>query len=118
MSVQNDSWWKTFTATAAAIARNTRVKLDSAGLILVCGATDSSIGTVEHDIAASGRGTVRLHSCSRFVTASAAITRGDKLQAAAAGKVATLAAGTAIKLQAVEAATADGDIIEAVVIDP
>jgi hypothetical protein len=117
MATQTDKPWKTFTATAAALTRHARVKVNSSGLILACGATDSSIGSVEHDVAVSGRATVRLHCPTRFVTASAAITQGDKLEAAAAGRVATRAAGTAVNLQALEAATAAGDIIEAATLD-
>jgi len=112
MATQNDTNFRTFTATAVAIAEFSRVKVDTAGLILVCGATDSSIGIVQHDVAASGQATVKLWEPTQFMIASAAITTADKLQDAASGKVATLATGTATAYQALGAATADGDIIE------
>lgn len=118
MSTVNETGFKTFTATAVALAKNVRVLLDSSGTISVAGVSDEWIGTTVEDIAASGTGTVRLRNQpgTHFFTASAAITRGAKLYAAASGKVddgsTVLGGGAPIGFEALEAATADGDIIE------
>jgi hypothetical protein len=116
-TTRNDTGFRTFTATAVAIGEGVRVKLDSNGEISAAGATDAWIGTTEHAIAASGKGTVKFRNAagSLLFTASAAITAGAQLYCTASGKVDD-AAGTSnfAGFQAVSAATADGDIIEAV----
>lgn len=103
---------KAFTATAAALGAGIRVKLNTSGQILVAGATDSAIGTTLQAIAASGDGLVQLFGPSRLVVAGAAIARAALLYPLASGKVDDTGT-TAIGLVAAEAATADGDIIEA-----
>ena len=119
MATINDSGYKTFTATAVALAKNVRVLLDSSGTISVAGVSDEWIGTTVEDIAASGTGTVRLRNQAgtHFFTTSAAVTAGAKLYAAASGKVddgsTILGGGGPIGFEAVGAAGADGDIIEA-----
>lgn len=113
---QNTSGFRTFTATAVAIAAFVRVKVDSAGLILVAGATDDWVGVTQVPIAASGSGPVRLRTAagSFLVTVSEAVAAGAPLYAAASGKVSdTGGVGPLARLVALEAATADGDIIEA-----
>lgn len=103
---------KSFQATAAALGLGIRVKLDTAGKILVAGSTDPAIGTTIEAIASGGYGTVLLFGPSRLVTAGAAITAAALLYPLASGKVDDT--GTiAIGLVAGSAATADGDIIEA-----
>jgi|GEM_PF-906902 len=120
MGAVNETGYKTFTATAAAIAKNVRVVCDSDGKISAAGVSDDWIGTTTEDVAASGTGTVRLRNSqgTHFFTASAAITRGAKLYAAASGKVddgsTVVAGGAPIGFEANEAATADGDIIECI----
>lgn len=116
MSTVNESGYKTFTATAVAIAKNIRVMLDSSGTISAAGVADDWIGTTVEDIAASGSGTVRLRNApgSHFFTAGAAVTRGAKLYTLAAGKVDDATTTGFTGFEAAEAATADGDIIEAV----
>lgn len=114
---QNTSGFKAFTATAVALAAFVRVKVDSNGLISVAGANDDWIGTTQMPIAASGAGTVRLRNSQgthQFV-ASAAITAGAQLYPTASGKVDDAAAGgaSALSFVALEAATADNDVIEA-----
>lgn len=111
---ENSSGYRAFTATAVALAAYIRVKVDSAGLISVAGATDNAIGVTTEAIAASGTGNVKLFSApgTYLVTAGAAIARGARLYPLAAGKVDD-AGTTAIPLVALEAATADGDVIEA-----
>ncbi|NDD39167.1 MAG: hypothetical protein EB082_12300, partial [Verrucomicrobia bacterium] len=60
MASANETGFKTFTATAVAIPRNTRVLLDSSGTISAAGVSDEWIGTTVEDCAASGTVTVRL----------------------------------------------------------
>lgn len=62
MATNNDTGFATFTATAVAIAAYSRVKIDSAGLILISGAAADSIGVTVEDILASGTGVVKLWS--------------------------------------------------------
>ena len=118
MASVNETGYKTFTATAVAISKNVRVVMDSSGLISAAGVSDDWIGTTIEDVAASGTTTVRLRNApgTHFFTASAAISQGAKLYAAASGKVddgsTVLAGGAPIGFEACEAATADGDIIE------
>lgn len=113
MATNNDSGFATFTATAVAIAAYSRVKVDSAGLILVSGAAADSIGVTTEDIAASGTGNVKLWAAKGtfFCIAFAAITRGAALFSIAGGLVDD-AGVTAIPLVALDAATAAGDVIE------
>lgn len=114
MTTSNETGLKTFQATAAALAQAVRVQVNSSGLMLVAGATDPAIGVTTEAVAASGYGTVKLFSApgTFLVTAGAAITRGAVLYPLAAGKVDDTGT-TAMGLVALEAATADGDIIEA-----
>ena len=117
MTTQNNTGFQTFQATAVALAANVRVLLDSNGLISVAGATDAWIGVTTDAVVASGYGTVKLRNApgTQLVTASAAITRGARLYPTAAGKVDDAAGtGNFTGLQAITAATADGDVIEAV----
>lgn len=111
----NTSGYKTFTATAVAIAEAVRVKLDSSGTISAAGIGEDSIGVTLAAIAASGTGTVQLRNASGtvMVTAAGAVTVGAKLYAAASGKVDDAVTGDFTGLVAVTAASADGDIIEA-----
>jgi hypothetical protein len=116
MASINESGYKTFQATAVAITAHKRVTVDSAGLIAVSGAANDWIGVTTEDIAASGYGTVRLKNApgTFFFTASAAITRGNNLFPTASGKVDDAGTtGGAIGFVALEAATADDDVIEA-----
>ena len=116
MGAANETGFKTFTATATAIAKNIRVTLDSNGLISPAGVADDWIGTTVADVSASGPGTVRLRNQpgTHFFTASAAVTRGAKLFTTADGKVDDADSTGFTGFEAAEAATADGDIIEAV----
>lgn len=113
MTTANQSGIRTFTATATAIAEAVRVQVDSNGLISVAGATDPAVGVTTEAIAASGRGNVKLFSApgTFLCMAGAAIARGAQLYPLAAGKVDDTGT-TKIGLVALEAATADGDIIE------
>lgn len=112
-TIQNDSGFASFTATAAAIALGARVKLNTAREILVAGATDIAIGVTVAPVAASGIGTVKLFNApgTFIMIASAAIAAGAQLYPTAAGKVDDTGT-TALPLVAVQAAAADGDLIE------
>jgi hypothetical protein len=112
-TTRNDTGFKTFT-TAAAITEGQRVKCTSAGLADVAGATDPAIGTATAAAASGGLLTVKLFGGpgTFLVVAAAAITRGAQLYPAAAGEVDD-SGTTKIGLVALEAATAQGDIIEA-----
>lgn len=116
-STENSTGFKTFTATAAALAEAVRVKLDSGGLISAAGANEDWVGVTQQAIAANGRGTVKLRGAAGtfLVTASAGLAAGDKLFATAAGKVAAAGGSSAFTgLVAGQAAAGDGDIVEAV----
>lgn len=112
-TTENTSGFKTFQATAAAIGFGVRVKVDSNGLISAAAASEAAIGITTEAVAASGYGTVKLFSApgTFLCTASVAITRGTQVFPAASGKVAATGT-TALNLVALEAAGADGDIIE------
>jgi len=95
---------------AAAIAQFLRVK--TTGALAVAGAADVELGTMELPALAAGDATVRYRTAAGTVkmVANAAITAGATVYAAAAGKIGAsggLAIGTAL-----EAATADNDVIE------
>ncbi len=111
---ENNTGYKTFQATGSAIAAYLRVKVDSNGLISVAGATENAVGVTTEAVAASGYGNVKLFNApgTYLVTAGAAIARGARLFPLAGGKVDDTGT-TAIPLLALEAATADGDVIEA-----
>lgn len=112
--LENTTGYKTFQATATALAAYVRVIVDANGLISVAAATDNAIGVTTEAIAASGYGRVKLFSAPGTFnfTASTAITRGAALYPTAAGRVDDTGT-TGIGFVALEAATAAGDVIEA-----
>jgi hypothetical protein len=114
MSTQNTTGYRAFQATGTAIALGKRVKVDSNGLISVAAAAEGAIGVTVEAIAADGWGTVKLFNApgTFLVVANAAITRGAQLFPTAGGNVDD-AGTTALPLVALEAATAQNDIIEA-----
>jgi hypothetical protein len=95
---------------AGAIAQHLRVK--TPGALVVAGASDIEIGTMEIPATAAGPATVRLRTAegTAKMVASEAITAGDPVYAAAGGKVA--ATGTVFVGNAMEAAGANNDVIE------
>lgn len=107
---------KTFTATAVALAAYVRVAIDSSGTVAVADATDDWHGITTHACAASGNVAVLLRNSEGTVqlTAGAAVSRGAKLFAISGGKVDDAQNGYPTGFIALEAATADGDVIEAV----
>lgn len=112
-TTQNDTGFKSFTATSTAIALGARVKVNSSGLMLVAAATDAAIGVTTQPVAADGNGTVKLFGApgTFMMLAGAAITAGAQLYPLASGKVDDTGT-TALPLIALQAATADGDLIE------
>lgn len=104
-----------FTASAA-IGQYLRVFLTSSNTVATAGANDHGIGTMEDpSTAANEQVGVRLNSAhgTRKVVANAAITVGDPVYCAAAGKVGS--SGSVRYGIALEAATADNDVIEVLV---
>lgn len=113
MTTENTSGYKTIQAAAAAIPAYTRVKVDSSGLISAAAAAEAAAGVTMEYVAAGGYGTVKLFSApgTFLMTAGVAIAAGTQVYPAAAGKIAATGT-TALNFQALEAATANGDIIE------
>ena len=103
---------RTFEA-GAAIARYLRVKLSS-GVLAVAAATDPDIGTIERETFADGDlAPVRLRNAqgTRKMVAAGAITLHANVYGAAGGKVDDVENENFYGM-ALEAATADGDVIE------
>ena len=96
---------------SAAIASYLRVK--TPGAVAVAGALDQSFGTMEKDCLAAGPCSVRLRTAqgSRKMVAATAITAGNLVYGAASGKVSSVANANPSGV-ALEAAAADGDVIE------
>lgn len=111
---QTHSGNMTFTA-GAAIAANLRVKLSS-GKLAVAGVADKELGTLlGATFADLDLGTVSLRNepGTKKMVAAGAIALGADVYTAASGKVNDTAASTSYLLgTALEAATADGDVIE------
>lgn len=104
---------KNFPVGASALAKTDLVKTPAA-LVVGAAATDTCIGIVEDGVAANATVCpVCIFGITR-ARASAAITRGDLLEAAAAGEVATHSTTSTKPVVgiALEAATAANDEIE------
>lgn len=105
---------KTFTA-GAALAKHTRVKFSS-GKMVAAGDDEKEIGTVVDAVFADGDPvTVRLVTANGTtqMIAAGAIAQGATVHTAADGEINdTQATGAFIVGVALEAATADGDVIE------
>jgi len=115
MSQYVDGNTKTFIADEA-IAVHLRVKLDNDGRVTVAGLADKEIGTaVTPAFAAGDPVTVRLRTAAgtHKMVAIEACAIGAELFTEAAGKVQDTAASTSFRVGiALEAAGADGDVIE------
>lgn len=113
MSMQVSSGYVTFIA-GSALGMYLRVKLSS-GKVVLAGEADVAIGVTQSMAAADGDPvSVRLlkDAGTFFVVALSSLAAGAALQNAANGKVDDAGAGAAFGT-ALEAAGADGDIIEA-----
>lgn len=115
MSQFNDTGCKAFECDAA-ISQWARVKLDSDGKITVAGLTDKGIGVATRATFAAGEWVdVALNTKpgTTKMIASEALAAGATVYSEADGKVQDTAQATAFQVGvAMEAATADGDIIE------
>jgi hypothetical protein len=114
----NDTGYKAFTATAVAIEKGIIVVLDSSGTISAAAVTDCSIGVTTEYIAASGTGTVKLWGAPGTfeIQAAGVVHCGDQIYAAASGEIDD--SGTyKLNLVALQAASAQGDIIECGVVN-
>lgn len=102
---------KTFTASGS-ISQFARVYLSSAGVVAAAGITTPELGTAEVDAASGDVIAVRLSSAAgtRKMIASEAIAAGAPVYAAASGKIA--ASGSLYVGRALEASTANNDVIE------
>ena len=119
MSQQYDSGTRQFTADAA-IAQFARVTFESDGKVVTAGLTDVGIGVAQVPAFASGdvipvklwnsAGTFKMRASEALAVAATLYTESD-------GEVQDTAQATAVPFaQALEAATADGDIIECVLL--
>jgi len=115
MSQQVDTGTRTFIADAA-ISQFARVVFESDGRVVTAGLTEPGIGIAQSPAFAAGDAiSVKLwNSGGTFkMIATEALAVGATLYTEASGKVQDTAAATSVPFaQALEAATADGDIIE------
>ena len=115
MSEFSEGPTKTF-KTSAAIPQFARVKYEAAGTVAVAGVADKDIGVATREAFASGEAiAVRLRSAAGTMKCIAAgpVTNGAEVNTAASGKVDDAAASGSFNMGiALDAATADGDIIE------
>jgi hypothetical protein len=117
MSQQADGISKTLAAGEILVAFR-RVKLSGA-TVVYADAGEKGIGTVQLAAAAIGDfAHIRMDGAAATgkVMASGAIAAGVKIYPAADGKVSAVPSGVSIG-EALEAATADGDVIEAIMVD-
>ncbi len=107
---QINSGYKPFVA-GAAVTKYQRVKLVS-GAVEPAGDEEYAIGFAEDNQVTGEHVTVKLINVAGTfkAIASEAVTAGDDLYGAAGGKVETT--GTTVRFVALEAASADGSIIE------
>lgn len=119
MSQQYDSGTKTFVADAA-IAQFARVVFESDGRVVTAGLTEVGIGIAQTPAFAAGEAiSVKLYNSGGTfkMRASEALAVGATLYTESDGEVQDTAQATAVPFaQALEAATADGDIIECVLL--
>jgi hypothetical protein len=112
MSSYNESQVKTYTATAVALDAYVRVKKSGAN-VAVAGAGEVAIGVTLANCAASGKVPVLLFNGvgTALIKAGGAITAGAAVYGIADGKIDDTGTGAPVGY-AEEAATADGDVIE------
>lgn len=113
MAEANETGYKGLVCDAA-ISQFARVKMSGTG-VTTAGASDLCVGVLrDASFAANDIRTVELRTCPGTVKmiASGAITAGVTVYAAASGKIAS--SGTVVEGVALNAAAADGDIVEVV----
>ncbi len=112
MSQYNDAGVRSFEADAAC-PRFVRVKLESDGKVVPAGATDNHIGTASREAFQAGdKIAVCLVNKSVKMVAGEAVAAGEAVYGLANGKIGSESAGAFLAGIALEAASADGDVIE------
>lgn len=115
MSQFVDTNYRAFTADAA-IALHARVILESDGRVVTAGLAEKEVGTACQQAFAAGdviNVKLRTGAGTHKMIASEALAVGATVYTEASGKVQDTAQATAFQVgQALEAATADGDVIE------
>ncbi len=109
----NQGPW-TYVVAASDIAANTLVALDTAGKLVVNGATGKPIGTVQEAFKAGATATVYPLIGRVRLTSSAAIAVGDLVKVAASGKAApegTVTTATVNTIGQAEEAAGAGDVV-------
>lgn len=104
----------------ATVTKGRMVKLSSGKVIHTTAIADNAIGVATESVSSGDQCPVQLFGKAK-VTASAAVTIDDPLMctASGAGKVSTAAGATAVVVGvALQAAGADGDVIEALLACP
>jgi hypothetical protein len=104
----------TSTVATSAVVGGRLVEVNGVSTVGPAGAASTKVvGVAAFDAAVGDKVTIHAGGVQRL-TASAAITAGDNLAAAAAGKVAAIGAGTFGQLVgvALTSAAADGDLVE------
>lgn len=115
MATENSTGYRTFTATATAISANRVVQHDSSGNISLAGADNDNIGVLAEDVAASGKGLVKLWSApgTFLVSAAGAVTKNAKVYVNSAGRASTtLITEGAFIGRSLDTAASEGDVIE------
>lgn len=117
MSQHVDGNYKGFVASAA-ISQHARVKCDAAGTVSTAGLTDKDIGTAMNAAFAAGdqvQVKLRTAAGTHKMIAAGAVTLGAQVNTQASGKIDDAATSTGFPLgMALEAATANNDIIEVI----
>lgn len=108
---QGNSGTKTFTA-GGTVPRAAAVKLSSGNVVVCTASDDDCIGTSLDAVVSGDRVSVQLRQPSVKMIASAAIALGAMVALTTGGKVVTQATTVRRWGTALEAAGADGDIIE------
>lgn len=99
---------------AATMSKGSRVTLDSAGKVVLAGATTTAIGTLDADATNGLKCAVILWGPVREFISGSAIALGDAISVAASGKVATAGSASTGKWRALDAASGADKIIRGV----
>jgi hypothetical protein len=114
VSQQYDTWYRSFLA-GEAISQFDQVYLTAANTVSIADLTNRPIGVAQHAAASGEPVTVKLLYPTYKVRAEEAFAVGATLYTEAGGTVQDTAASTSLPIYtALEAATASGDIVEAI----